>query len=200
MDKNNATTKKIHDYFKSIASNAVIQATTSGLYSSMQGTATDHAQINDDEQQPNIDNGNSKIQQIKTTTEYDAEKPAEERQPPPPKTKANAASGKVKTKSKNRACNNPPSSTFFSWLKSLSTAFNPNIMANNVKKNNVDKNEAPAAVLPLPIPSENKTKPKSYEQTTTEQAHASDVLKTLKWNCRNLRLSSESLLLLDTQQ
>ena len=87
----------------------------------MQGTATDHAQINDDEQQPNIDNGNSKIQQIKTTTEYDAEKPAEERQPPPPKTKANAASGKVKTKSKNRACNNPPSSTFFSWPKSLST-------------------------------------------------------------------------------
>ena len=118
----------------------------------MQGTATDHAQINDDEQQPNIDNGNSKIQQIKTTTEYDAEKPAEERQPPPPKTKANAASGKVKTKSKNRACNNPPSSTFFSWLKSLSTAFNPNIMANKLRKTTLTRMRPQQRYSPYPSP------------------------------------------------
>ena len=95
----------------------------------------------------------------------------------------------MKTKSKNKARNNKPSSTFSTWLKSLSTALNPNITANNIEKNNSDKNEAPVAVLPLPIPSENEKNSKSYEQTTTEQAHTSDFLKTLTWNYRNLRLN-----------
>ena len=181
-----ATTKKIHDYFKFTSSSAATQDTD------MQGTATNQAQITEDELQHDTNKSNM-IPPIEIITEFEKEK----QQPPPPNTKSNAAKGKVKTKSKNRARNNQAPSTFSTWLKNLTTALYPkNIMANNVEKNNADKNEAPTAVLPLPIPSENEKNSKSYEQTTTEQTHTSDFLKTLTWNCRNLRLNSESLLLL----
>ena len=158
----NATTQKIHDYFKCNTSNAPAQSTN------MQGTVTNQAQITEDEH----DTNKSTIPPIKKTTEFETEK----QQPPPPQFKNKAPNGKLKTKSKNKARNNQPSPTFFTWLKSLSTALNPNITANNVEKNNADKNEAPVAVIPLPIPLENENPPQSYEQTTTEQANTPDFL------------------------
>ena len=160
----------------------------------IQENVTDQAQITEDEQQHNISNEGITIPPIKITTECEAEK----RQPPPPITKNKAANGELETNNKKKARNNQPSFTIpitrlFTYI---STALNPGTTTNNTVRNNADKNTS-ANVAPQPmIPSGKDETTNNCDQTTTEQAHTSHSFKTLTWNCRNLRLNSESLLLL----
>ena len=184
----NLQLNKMLIYFKYTKSSAATQDTD------MQENVTDQAQITEDEQQHNISNEGITIPPIKITTECEAEK----RQPPPPITKNKAANGELETNNKKKARNNQPSFTIpitrlFTYI---STALNPGTTTNNTVRNNADKNTS-ANVAPQPmIPSGKDETTNNCDQTTTEQAHTSHSFKTLTWNCRNLRLNSESLLLL----